>query len=221
MLFRSKVNHIIGSHIGMKAHLLSLLCVCLLLLSSCGTTEVTVVGSFPKPLVNQQALRLGVYYSPEFLNYHYLEKATDRHELDIEMGTSQKVLFDAVLQAMFNEVITLDSLEAIAATEDLVIVSPHLMELQYSVPRENNSKVFEVWLKYQVSFLDRQGKVLRTWKLSAYGKSPSAQVGSDEEGFQQAIIVALRDLGVSLTLQLPKQPEIRSALAGLQGGDHA
>ncbi|MFL0796399.1 MAG: hypothetical protein K6L73_02785 [Cellvibrionaceae bacterium] len=178
----------------------------LALISGCSSTHVSLHGEFPSPLVHSIPLTAQLQTSDEFLNYSYKEDAEDRSKFKIELGSTQLNLFDSVFSTLFQNYLGTDSL-----TDDApdLIIQPELTELQYSTPRENNSKIFEIWLSYKIAISDKNNQLIQEWPISAYGKSTSALVGSAKEGFFDAAMMALRDLGVSLTLKLPKQPQVQ------------
>ena len=79
---------------------------------SCGTSNVVIQGSFPTPAINQIPLSVAVYYDDNLRNFSYMEYSeTGREEINIESGNSHVQLFDAVLPAMFERVITVNSME--------------------------------------------------------------------------------------------------------------
>lgn len=189
----------------------------LLTISGCSTsTHVSLNGEFPTPLVSPLDLNVKMNITSEFYEYAYKEEEKDRRKLFIDLGKTQTLLLETVFTKLFQQYTSGKN----ASNEILdqsnndidLFITPELQELQYSTPRENNSKIFEIWLNYQLDIRNNQNQLIQQWPISAYGKSPSALVDSAEEGFHQAAMMALRDLGVSLSLHLPRQPQIRELL---------
>lgn len=185
-----------------------------LLLTGC-THTLIVDGRFPSPLVPELPYTLGVLYPVEFTDYRYVEESEDRAKWIIDMGEAQTDLFNAVLPGMFNQVKELEQLPgqgAAAPGVDLVI-KPTVEELQYTLPSETKIKVYEIWLKYNVQVFDPNGGLIADWILTAYGKTPTGFMQSDEAALNQAVVVALRDAGANLSLNFAKVPEVRAWLA--------
>ena len=181
-------------------------------LAAC-TNSLKVSGDFPPPLINPVPLSLGVVYPSDFKSYTYTEKSKDRSKWIIETGQAQQQLFNTVLPGLFQQVNEVDSLPTPEkpAVTDLVLV-PIVKELQYSVPRETRFKIYEVWVKYNLSLYDAQGQLVADWIVTAYGKTPTAFMKSGEEAMNAAMVVALRDLGANLSLGTLRVPEIKAWL---------
>ncbi|MEX1032004.1 MAG: hypothetical protein WDZ30_01460 [Cellvibrionaceae bacterium] len=190
--------------------------VVLVLLSGC-THTLIVDGSFPSPLVSKLPHTLGVHYPEEFTKYRYVEKSKDRAKWIIDMGEAQTDLFEAVLPGVFTTVTRVDELpaddpDATPPAVDLVIM-PTVEEFQYTLPSETKIKVYEIWLKYNVQVYDPNGSLIADWILTAYGKTPTGFMQSDEVALNQAVVVALRDAGANLSLNFTNIPEVRAWLA--------
>lgn len=182
-------------------------------LCSCAN-KLIVSGDFPTPLIQPMPYSVGIHYSPNFNNYIYEENAEDRDKWIIHNGSAQTKQFNNVLTAMFDNVQIIENLPNInlPSNNDLIIV-PYIHDFQYTMPRETKIKVYEVWLKYQIKILNSNGEVIADWVLTSYGKTPSAFLQSDEEAMNQAVIMSLRDAGISLSLKFENIPEIRRWLS--------
>lgn len=192
---------------------LPLLALPLLILAGC-SNSLKVSGEFPAPLVEPLGPSLGIVYDDDFRGYVYREQSEDRSQWVIDSGSAQVQLLQRVLPALFAQVAELKSLpssEAPAATD--LVLHPRLVEFQYSVPRETRFKLYEVWLKYQFKLYDAEGEAVADWTLTAYGKTPSAFMQSQEDAMNAAVVVALRDLGANLALRTRRQPELVAWLA--------
>lgn len=186
----------------------------LLFLTGC-THTLIVDGRFPSPLVPELPYTLGVHYPEEFTAYRYVEQSEDRAKWIIDMGEAQTDLFNAVLPGMFRDVRQLTQLpgQQLATPEVDIVIKPTVEELQYTLPSETKVKVYEIWLKYNVQVFDPRGGLIADWILTAYGKTPSGFMQSDEAALNQAVVVALRDAGANLSLNFAKVPEVRAWLA--------
>ena len=177
------------------------------------THTLYVEGEFPSPLVGKLPTAVGVYYGDEFKNYVYEESSKDRKNWVIDMGDAQVDLFNAVLPNMFNSVVEVDSLPLVnQATGLRLVISPLVEDFQYTLPAETKVKIYEIWLKYNIQVYEPDGTIVADWILTAYGKTPTGFMQSDEAALNQAIVVALRDAGANLSLNFAKVPEIRAWL---------
>lgn len=187
-----------------------------ILLSGC-THTLIVDGRFPSPLVSEMPYTLGVHYPQEFTAYRYEEQSEDRAKWIIDMGEAQTDMFSTVLPGMFSEVRVLDTLPSAGQSTDPdavdIVIKPSMEEFQYTLPSETKIKVYEIWLKYNVQVYDSQGSLIADWILTAYGKTPSGFMQSDEAALNQAVVVALRDAGANLSLNFARVPEVRAWLA--------
>ena len=186
----------------------------LLLLASCGTSNVVIEGNFPTPNINQIPLTLAVYYDEDLRTFSYMEYSeTGREEINIESGSSHIQLFEAMLPAMFEKVITVNSMEdPEIETVDAVFV-PAIEEFQLALPEKTKLEVYEVWVKYNMRLLSSQGDSLADWVVTSYGKTPIEAFGSKENGINEAAVVALRDLASSFSLNFMQVPEVKEWLS--------
>jgi hypothetical protein len=200
----------------MKTTAKILLMLSLLILAACKSSLV-VKGNFPKPMVDKLPHTLGVYYEPEFANYVYTEKSGDRSSWEINTGPAQVAMLSNLLPGMFEHVIPLSNLpnEGSTSSADLIF-SPRIDSFQYAMPRETKINVYEIWIKYNMRVYNSEGQLLADWLMSAYGKTPTAFMKGKEDAVNEAAIMALRDMGASLSLRFAEIPEIKAWLADHQ-----
>ncbi|MEJ2417586.1 MAG: hypothetical protein P8Y45_11785 [Exilibacterium sp.] len=177
------------------------------------TNSLVVEGKFPPPHVDKVPLTMGVLYPDEFRRYTYKEESSDRSKWVIASGDAQVQLFSTVLSSMFEQLVVVETIppESPENPPDLIL-SPSINEFQYAVPRETKVNVFEVWIKFNLRVYDQEGELVADWILPAYGKTPSAFLKSKEEAMNEAVVVALRDIGASLSLGFSHVPEIKAWL---------
>ncbi|WP_439133975.1 hypothetical protein [Pseudomaricurvus sp.] len=185
----------------------------LIALGGC-TNSLKVTGQFPQPLIEPIPQTLGVLYDDDFKDYVYTEASEDRSKWIIDNGAAQVQLFNTILPKLFTHVEEISSLPTPQSPANTnMVFYPKLTDFQYSVPRETKFKVYEVWLKYNLSVYSPQGIMIADWIVTAYGKTPTAFMQSDEDAMNAAVIVALRDLGANLSLGTRRVPEIRAWVA--------
>lgn len=186
-----------------------------MLTAACSHT-VRVEGKYPQPVGQQHPLTVGIYLSEEFRNFTYHEDSEDRDEWNINTGRAQKNLFETVLGSMFTETISLSSYPQNLPEDVELVIVPEVRELQFTMPRETRVNIFEVWIKYDMHAYNQQGESVASWVITAYGKTPTAFLKSQEDALAQAINVALRDAGATLYTGFERVPELQALLAGKQ-----
>lgn len=183
-----------------------------MLLGGCAT-QVEVEGNFPTPIVNQLPLTVGIYYPPAFSGYKYEEQSESRSDRSIGIGAAQVQLFSTILPALFEKVVPVGNPQDGATTElvDLVLTL-NVDDFQYTLPKETQVKMYEVWIKYNLQLFDPQGQLIADWLLSAYGKTPTALLKTEGSALNEAMIVALRDAGAVFSIGFKQVPEIKQWL---------
>ena len=189
-----------------------------LALSAC-SNHVKVSGDYPPPMVTPLPVSAGVVLDSDFTNYIYQEDVEDRWGRSIELGESQTELLRTVLPSVFSSYSEQTALPQFPARDVQLWLHPSIQELQYATPRETRLKLFEVWIKYGIKAYDSEGQLLADWIVTAYGKTPSAFMKSEEDALNAALVVALRDLGANLSLHTRHVPEIEDWLQGINTGD--
>ena len=188
-----------------------------LALSGCGVSNVVIEGSFPTPNINKIPVAVAVYYDDALREFSYMEYSeTGQEEFNIESGQSHIELFNAVLPAMFDQVIFVDSMEDARAEGVDAVFAPAIEEFQLALPTKTKLDVYEVWIKYNMRLLTLEGDYIADWILTSYGKTPTETFGSVVAGINEAAIVALRDLASSFSLSFGQVPEVRDWLSSLQ-----
>jgi hypothetical protein len=185
-------------------------------LTGCGVNNVVIVGRFPTPNINKIPVSVAVYYDAALRDFAYMEYTeTGREEYNIESGQSHIELFNAVLPAMFDQVVFIDSMEDAQAQGVDAVFAPAIEEFQLALPAKTKLDVYEVWIKYNMRLLTAEGDYIADWVLTSYGKTPTATFRSVEAAINDAAVVALRDLASSFSLSFAQVPEVRDWLNSL------
>ena len=186
------------------------------LMFSCGVSNLVVEGSFPTPNINKIPLTMAVYYDETLKDFSYMEYSeTGREEINVESGQSHINLFNAVLPAMFDEVIEIEGFDDPKALEVDAVFAPVIEEFQLALPEKTKLEVYEVWIKYNMRIVDSSGDSLADWVVTSYGKTPTETFRSVEDGINEATVVALRDLASSFSLNFTRIPEVQDWLNNL------
>jgi len=185
-------------------------------LSACGVNNVVIEGSFPTPNISPLPLSVAVLYDPALTEFAYIEYSeTGAEEYNIASGQSHVELFNAVLPAMFDEVVVVGSLEEAEVLGVDAIFAPLIEEFQLALPSKTKLDVYEVWIKYNMRLMAADGEYIADWVLTSYGKTPTESMRSAESAINDAAVVALRDLASSFSLSFTQVPEVRDWLNNL------
>lgn len=206
-----------------------------LLLAACGGKQVIVQGNFPEPLLEPLPLSIGVVYSDDFANHEFFDEAAGRADSDwlVSTGTAQVQFWNTLLGGMFERVVRIQTDADVHTYEnqlDAVIV-PYIEDLQYTIPTHTNVKVYEIWMRYRfrLTSLDEihdhangtlsynPAASFADWQLTAYGKTPSAFMLTDEAAVNLAAVVALRDAGANFVTSFKRVPQVNEWLASRNG----
>ena len=192
-----------------------LLLTCMLgLLVACGVSNVTISGSYPTPNVEKLPVKIAVYYDEALTEYSYVEYTeTGNEEFDIRSGQSHMDLFDAILPAMFEQVVRVDSMEEAQSSEVDAVFAPAIEEFQLALPYKTKLDVYEVWIKYNMRLMSTDGEYIADWVATSYGKTPTETFRSSEAAINEAAFIALRDLASTFTLNFRDVPEVSDWLA--------
>jgi len=185
-------------------------------LSACGVNNVVIEGSFPTPNISPLPLSVAVFYDSALTEFAYIEYSeTGAEEYNIASGQSHVELFNAVLPAMFDEVVVVGSLEEAEVLGVDAIFAPLIEEFQLALPSKTKLDVYEVWIKYNMRLMAADGEYIADWVLTSYGKTPTESMRSAESAINDAAVVALRDLASSFSLSFTQVPEVRDWLNNL------
>jgi hypothetical protein len=183
------------------------------LLAGCTkSVSLKVEAEVPVPIVAQIPVDMGVLYEEPFREHIYTEDTPDRPDWKIESGSSQVALFNQVLPPMFRSVKEVSSIP-VGDIGVQAVLSPQIEDMQFALPYETKSDLYEVWIKYNIRLFDPQGRLIASWSVSGYGKSSEELLKSKDEGLNAAMSLALRDAGAKLALGFDKVADVRSWLA--------
>lgn len=192
------------------------LCAALLLclLAGCGPERVVVHGQFPPPLIEPLPITLGVWMDDNFRKHEIFDEARSRNEASwvVNTGEAQVQMWNTLLTGMFTKVVYLDSPPGQShAAVDAVLI-PHVDELQYAIPAHTKIKVYEIWMRYRFELVSPDGQPIAEWRMSSYGKTPTAFLQSDQDAVNLAAVMALRDAGAHFATTFTKEPAVRAWL---------
>jgi len=171
-----------------------------------------VEPEIPTPLTVPIAVVIGIYYPEGFGDYIYQENTDERPNWAISIGASQTRLFDEVLTSMFRKVVHIDSMDDPDERVD-GIISPNLAQVQFAIPEETRTDIYEAWVKYDMKLFDRNGELVAEWPITGYGKTSNKLYKRRAGGLNFAMNLALRDAGAKLVLGLRSIDGVQAWLA--------
>lgn len=205
------INQDWGQHLSSVPSALTLL-FCLLLVSGCaGTKQLAIDTTFPVPVIEKAPVSLGIFLDDTLVNYAHKETIDQSGTWEVQIGQAQTQLFTNLATGLF-ESYTFVSDNTVAAPMDGVL-KPNITEVQFSVPAQTRSDYYEVWVRYEFELYDREGNVVGSWKLPAYGKASKNNHGSSSNGLQAAAIAACRDAMAFFSINFTREPAVQKWLA--------
>lgn len=190
--------------------------VLLALLGGCGPAQVVVQGNFPSPLMEPLPLVMGVWYVEGFANHEFFDEAKGRAESSwiVKTGEAQVQMWDTLLAGMFQSLVHMKGKPGPGQMNPVVdaVLIPHVEELQYTIPTHTNVKVYEIWLRYRFELVTTGGEPIADWTMTAYGKTPTAFMQSDEAAVNLAAVMALRDAGANFASNFTRVPAVQDWL---------
>ena len=200
---------------------------CLALLAAgCSTKQVVVEGNFPTPLLDPLPITLGVIYPSAVAGHEFFDEAKGRAESDwlVKTGEAQVEFWDILFGGMFEEVVHIRDWETVQSRGPEIdgVLIPAIADLQYTVPTHTNVKIYEIWMRYEFRLVDiaaihqqedgalsfNPDERLAAWPITAYGKTPTAFLQTDEEAVNLAAVVALRDAGAHFVTSFGTTPDV-------------
>jgi len=183
-------------------------------LAGCGGSEVIVEATFPRPLVEQLPVNMGVVIPDELYNFIYTEDIPDQSLWTIALGDANVAMLEPLFNGMFRQTKDIDSL-ALAASDTTLdgVIEPKLEKFEFDVPQGERDKFVEVWLQYEIAVYEPGGATVIEWPVSGYGKSELLR--DPEDAVQRAAVVAMREAGATIATKFSEQPQIKEWLGGI------
>ena len=187
-------------------------------LSGCSTQVTLKDPTIPNPLIDKMPLSVAARFPERFEHFVHEEQVIGKKKWTIDMGRANSMLFEKLFSSMFTDfkVVPLDAEAADLGVDALI--EPSIDAFEFSVPNQSQTDAFAVWIRYRIKIFDGEGTQIANWPISAYGKSLSKGIGSDD-ALRRAAVLAMRDAAALVILQMDKATgisalsEARSSLA--------
>lgn len=191
----------------------------MVLLAGCGPVKLVANTNIPPPLVMKVPVGVALFVPTEFSSYVHKEERWST-KWQIELGQAQTDGITRLMGAMFERVVTVDSVNAGAQVPGGVaaILEPSIEEYAFVTPRDAGSPFYAVSIKYRVNVYLPDGKLADSWGFTGYGTSPSQGLSS-EAPLQAATALAMRDAGAKLAVEFREQAVMRGLMPGSPTAD--
>ncbi len=187
--------------------------VVLVLLTTACATNVVVEGTVPTPLVAKIPARIGVYYSEDFRRYVYQEDMREGGSWTIDLGAQNLSFFRNLTDTLFDSVVEVH--EPPLTTEEMAdldgILIPYVAKYGFLTPSISGLKFFSASIEYRIVLYDKVGAKVGDWNIVGYGKSEGGMFSGDE-AVNEATVLAIRDGGARIAIELIDQPAIQNWL---------
>jgi hypothetical protein len=184
------------------------------------SSEVIVESAFPSPLVEPLPVRMGILIPEELYDYIYTEEIPDQSLWTIALGDANVAMLEPLFAKMFRETHKVDAVPLVASDGSLDgVLQPTLEKFEFDVPVGERDKFVEVWMQYELTLYEPNGDTVIAWPVSGYGKSELGR--NREDAVQRAAIVAMREVGATISTKFAQQPLVSTWLGEKQNGTSA
>jgi hypothetical protein len=171
-------------------------------------SSVVVESTFPTPLIEQLPVRMGVIFNADLHNYVHAEDIPQQSTWTIDLGDANIAMLGPLFETMFRE--TREVADLPLAADDSVqldgVLRPVLEKFEFDVPIGERDEFVEVWMQYRLTLYEPDGNVVLEWPVSGYGKSELTR--NREQAVQRAAIVAMREVGATISTKFAEQPQV-------------
>jgi len=189
-------------------------------IAGCGASQVIVESTFPTPLVEPLPVSMGVIIPDELYNFIYTEDVPDQSLWTIALGDANVAMLQPLFKQMFRETRAVEALPVDSGAASLDgVIRPLLSKFEFDVPVGERDEFVEVWMQYQISLFEPDGTPVIEWPVSGYGKSELTR--DQEDAVQRAAIVAMREVGATISTKFAQQPQVKEWLGGIEHGTRA
>jgi hypothetical protein len=185
----------------------------LAVISGCGSRVTMTDPTIPDPLIDKLPMKVAGRYPESFDHFVHEESVIGKETWTIDLGASNRILFDHLFSAMFTDYQVLD---ADTDARDLGLdayIEPSIDAFEFSVPNQSQTEEFAVWIRYRLKIFDGEGNQVANWPISAYGKSQTTMFSGDAS-LRRAAVLAMRDAAALVIMQMDKATGISKLNVG-------
>ena len=180
------------------------------MLSGC-STSIWVEADFPQPLVEQLPVSMGLILDDDLLDYVHYEELPRQAAYTIQIGEANELMLVQLFESMFTDLTEYNEFPLIQpdSVEIDGVLWPELERFEFDVPIGQRDQFVEVWIQYLVKLYETDGQLVTEWPVSGYGK---AEMIDREVALNRAIVVAMREVGATISTKFTDQPELQDWL---------
>lgn len=177
----------------------------LLALGGCGSIEIAPEPQIPAPIVRALPAKAAVVLSGEQRNYKHTETRAGV-EWQVSLGAGHTRLAHRLFEALFEEHVFVDSLEAARGLPGLdVIFEPRMEQYSFATANETGGGYYAVTIRYRVNVYAPDLQLVDSYTITGYGNSRDKSISSSEP-LAAATRAAMRDAAAKFFVQFPQQP---------------
>ena len=189
-----------------------------LILVACGH-NIVVEGTIPTPRIAALPVNVGIHYSEEFRSFEHKEEIEDIGSWKISLGEQNYVFFRTLMETMFET--TQEVLEPPLSPTQLVgldgVVVPEIEKYGFLTPGISGLNFYSASIHYRVTLFNIEGEKVHEWQVVGYGKSETGLFNGDT-ALKEATVMAIRDGGARIAIDIPQAPSVLSWVAEVNGG---
>jgi hypothetical protein len=170
-------------------------------------SSVIVESQFPTPLIQPLPVRMGIIYSPDLQDYVHAESLPQQSTWTIGLGNANVAMLSPLFETMFVETQTVEDVPVDPSTQLDGVLLPALEKFEFDVPIGSRDEFVEVWMQYSLTLFEPDGRVVTEWPVSGYGKAEL--IGNREDALSRAAIVAMREVGATISTKFAEQPDVQ------------
>ena len=180
------------------------------ILSGC-STSIWVEADFPQPLVEQLPVSMGLILDDDLLDYVHYEELPRQAAYTIQIGEANELMLVQLFESMFTDLTEFNEFPVIQSDSVEIdgVLWPELERFEFDVPIGQRDQFVEVWIQYLVKLYETDGQLVTEWPVSGYGK---AEMIDREVALNRAIVVAMREVGATISTKFTDQPELQDWL---------
>lgn len=180
------------------------------MLSGC-STSIWVEADFPRPLVEQLPVSMGLILDDDLLDYVHYEELPRQAAYTIQIGEANELMLVQLFESMFTDLTEYNEFPLIQpdSVEIDGVLWPELERFEFDVPIGQRDQFVEVWIQYLVKLYETDGQLVTEWPVSGYGK---AEMIDRNVALNRAIVVAMREVGATISTKFTDQPELHDWL---------
>ena len=214
-----------------KTQIALFVALCLMLMGCAVERNVKLDVRLPlHPAIEQVPLRIGLYYSPEFLaftkKFEVACSPSERSDIffNFPIGAASRDLFDQIIASMFTSVTRLSNLSQSANRESSLdgLLEPQIESFAWEsvCSKPNTLSHLLASIRYRVNLYDPGGQLVASMQMEGFGyERPRVCFGNCKDSF--ATEQAIQDAMAKFMLEFCDQPEVKhwTSTLGISCGD--